>query len=160
NGEREKLYSILDPDERNAAFFRMNLAWFREWGLERLLVTLLKEFPLLPPALNLLVFRKARSKNEEGAELYVSAETGRNGVLAVLTERFGQDGPLTSFLRHELMHLQDMVDPAFGYSPHLDLPGKTAAQQRLMRERYRLLWDITIDGRLTGAGHQTIGTRS
>src|SRR5262249_376362 len=27
-------------------------------------------------------------------------------------------------------------------------PARNAAQQRLTRERYRLLWDITIDGRL------------
>jgi hypothetical protein len=44
-----------------------------------------------------------------------------------------------------------MVNPAFGYSPQLHLPGQNAAQQRLTRERYRLLWDITIDGRLAVA---------
>jgi hypothetical protein len=43
-----------------------------------------------------------------------------------------------------------MVNPEFGYSPQLHLPGQNPAQQRLTRERYRLLWDITIDGRLTG----------
>ena len=43
NREREKLYAILDPDERNTAFFRLHLEWFREWGLERLLTDPLKE---------------------------------------------------------------------------------------------------------------------
>ena len=46
--EREKLYAILDPDERNTAFFKLHLDWFREWGLEKLITDLLKEFPLLP----------------------------------------------------------------------------------------------------------------
>jgi hypothetical protein len=41
----------------------------------------------------------------------------------------------------------------------LDLPGLNAAQKRLARERYRLLWDITIDGRLTAAGHAPMQTR-
>ena len=36
-------------------------------------------FPLLRTALTALVFRKARVKNDEGAELYVSAENGRAG---------------------------------------------------------------------------------
>jgi len=45
-----------------------------------------------------------------------------------------------------------MLNPAFGYAPELELPGLNAAQRRLARERYRLLWDITIDGRLTVAG--------
>jgi len=33
HGEREKLYAILDPDERNTAFFKLHLEWFREWEL-------------------------------------------------------------------------------------------------------------------------------
>ena len=32
HGAREKLYAILDPDERNTAFFNLHLDWFREWG--------------------------------------------------------------------------------------------------------------------------------
>jgi hypothetical protein len=32
------------------------------------------------------------------------------------------------------------------------------AQLRLARERYRLLWDITIDGRLTAEGHAPMQT--
>ena len=59
---------------------------------------------------------------------------------------------LRDYVRHEFTHLSDMLDPAFGYAPTLDLPGLNGAQQRLARERYRLLWDITIDGRLTAAG--------
>lgn len=159
NREREKLYSILDPDQRNTAFFRLHLDWFLEWGLEKVLGGLVSEFSLLPTALGLLAFRKARGKGDEGAELYVSAETGRNAVVAVRPERFESDGRLRGFMRRELMHLQDMVDPAFGYSPDLHLPGQTPARQRLTRERYRLLWDITIDGRLANSGRGTMDRR-
>jgi hypothetical protein len=52
-----------------------------------------------------------------------------------------------------------MLNPDFEYLPTLDLPGLNAAQQRLARERYRLLWDITIDGRLSGAGRVPMATR-
>jgi hypothetical protein len=148
--EREKLYSILDPDERNTAFFNLHLEWFREWGLEKLLFDVADEFPLLRKNLTALVFRKVRAKNDEGAELYASAENGRVGVVALRVERFEQTGQLAGFLRHEFMHVHDMLNPEFGYSPQLHLPGQNAAQQRATRERYRLLWDITIDGRLAG----------
>ncbi len=157
--EREKLYSILDADERNVAFFRLHLEWFREWGWEKTLLDLLKEFPSLAAGLRVLAFRKARGKSEEGAELYVSEETGRNGVVALRAERFDDREELAGFLRHELMHIQDMIDPAFGYSPMLELPGASAARQRSTRERYRLLWDITIDGRLIQSGRGSIRTR-
>ena len=157
--EREKLYSILDPDERNAAFFKLHLDWFREWGLEKLWTNLLAEFPLLPEKLNLLVVRQTRRKNDEGAELYVNEAGQRSAIIALHPESFERDAALRDYLRHECTHLNDMLDPQFAYAPTLDLPGLNGAQQRLARERYRLLWDITIDGRLVAAGHRPMATR-
>lgn len=156
---REKLYSILDSDARNTAFFNLHLEWFREWGLEKALVGPADEFPRLRTALNALVFRRARMKRDEGAELYVSAEHGRSGVVALRVERFERPEELACFLRHEFAHVNDMLDPAFGYSPELHLPGRNAAQQRLTRERYRLLWDIAIDGRVTASSRASVGNR-
>ena len=215
--ERESLYRILDPDARNSAFFKLHLDWFREWGLEKLIIDLLKEFPRLQEELAVLALRKSRAKSDDGAELYVNEAGQRSAILALRPEQlasersagvkridevesgsagappavvgaspttlgvapmpdnsvaFHAEEPtgegaggvhprrarspnltLTDFLRHEFMHLNDMLDPAFGYSPTIDLPGLNGAQQRLARERYRLLWDITIDGRLAAAGH-------
>jgi hypothetical protein len=192
--EREKLYRILDPDERNSAFFKLHLDWFREWGMEQPLTDTLKEFPLVREQLGVLAVRKTTGKNDEGAELYVNEAGQRTGMLALRPERLaaawsadssppqrGQaaDDPIISescgaaewkraearapvtlrdYLRHEFMHLHDMLNPDFGYAPALDLPKLNAAQKRLARERYRLLWDITIDGRLTAAGHMPMST--
>jgi hypothetical protein len=157
--EREKLYAILDPDERNTAFFKLHLDWFREWGLEKLITDLLKKFPLLSGKLSVLAVRKTRNKNDDGAELYVNETGQRSAILALRPESFERDAALRDYVRHEFTHLSDMLDPAFGYAPTLDLPGLNGAQQRLARERYRLLWDITIDGRLTAAGHAPMQTR-
>lgn len=151
--ERERLYGILDPEERNAAFFRLHLEWFREWGLELPLSEVLQEFPIVRAGLNALAVRKSTSKNDEGAELYVNDTAQRTGLLTLRIERFLDDRALRHYLRHEFTHLHDMLDPAFGYQPELDLPGLNAAQRRLARERYRVLWDITIDARLVAAGH-------
>lgn len=159
NREREKLYAILDPDERNSAFFRLHLEWFREWGMETALTGPLKDFPLLVQALKLLAFRKSRGKNDEGTELYVNEEGDRNGVVAMRPERFLRELELVSFLGHELAHLHDMVDPAFGYVPELAVASPSLSQQRLARDRYRLLWDVSIDGRLVGRGRQTVVTK-
>jgi hypothetical protein len=157
--ERENLYAILDPDERNTAFFKLHLDWFREWGLEKLITDLLKEFPLLPEKLSVLAVRKTRNKNDDGAELYVNETGQRSAILALRPESFERDAALRDYVRHEFTHLSDMLDPAFGYAPTLDLPGLNGAQQRLARERYRLLWDITIDGRLAAANHTPMAAR-
>jgi hypothetical protein len=166
NREREKLYTILDPDERNAAFFQLNVDWFREWGIEKILMDVLNEFPLLRASLGLLAFRKARRRNEEGAELYVPRDSGDteepsggNAVVALSVERFEHDERVMPFLRHEFMHLHDMVDMAFGYMPELELAISGMNQQRLARERYRLLWDIVIDGRLSRANRSMVAAR-
>ncbi len=157
--EREKLYAILDPDERSTAFFKLHLDWFREWGLEKLITDLLKEFPLLPEKLSVLAVRKTRNKNDDGAELYVNETGQRSAILALRPDSFERDAALRDYMRHEFTHLSDMLDPAFGYAPSLDLPGLNGAQMRLARERYRLLWDITIDGRLTTASHTPMAAR-
>lgn len=157
--EREKLYSIFDPDDRNTAFFKLHLEWFREWGLEKVLTETLNDFPLLTQDLSLLAVRQTRSKTDEGAELYVNQAGSRSAILALRPESFAQDSFLRNYLRHEFMHLNDMVDPHFGYSPVLELPGLNSAQQRLARERYRLLWDMSIDGRLAAKGCCPMQTR-
>ena len=159
NRERDKLYDILDPDDRNAAFFRLHLDWFREWGLERHLTSPLKEFPLLTEALEILAFRKSRGKADDGAELYVNESGERNGVVAIQPERLERDAELLAFLRHEFTHLHDMVDPAFAYHPELMVLSPSLGSQRLARERYRLLWDVSIDGRLTRSGHGTVASK-
>lgn len=159
HGERERLYRILDPDERNAAFFKLHLTWFREWGFEQFLSAAVAHYPVLATELKAVGFRKARRGDEEGSELFVSPETGRHAVVALKTERFSDRDALSRFLRHELMHVRDMVAKEFGYSPTLDLRGPAASQQRLIRERYRILWDVTIDGRLTRAAVLPAETR-
>ena len=148
HGARERCYAVPDPDERNAAFFKLHLDWFREWGLEKLLLGLVFEFRLIGLTLNTLAFRKARSRKDEGAELYVSAENGRSAVVAMRPERFQRDDAVRYLLRHEFMHLEDMIDPSFEYVPNLNSGGANPSRQAIIRERYRLLWDITIDGRL------------
>ncbi|MBM3881754.1 MAG: hypothetical protein FJ387_18855 [Verrucomicrobia bacterium] len=150
---REKLYAILEPEARNAAFFQLELEWFREWGLERLLLRPLAEYPLVPARLDLLAFRRAQRKGDESAELYVNETAQHTGVVALRPDRFAQDSALLAFLRHEYGHLNDMVDPLFGYSPALHAPALTPMAVPLARERYRVLWDASIDGRLTQAGH-------
>jgi hypothetical protein len=158
--ERERLYQVLDPDARNAAFFKLHLEWFREWGLEQPLAEAMTAFPRLRSRLDALAVRGSRRPAEEGAELYVNEAGQRTGLLTLRPERLARDPALAAFLRHEFAHLDDMLNPDFGYSPQLDLPGLNAAQQRLARERYRLLWDITIDGRLAASGVPPMRSRA
>jgi hypothetical protein len=103
-----------------------------------------------------LAFRQARGRNDEGAELYADPEGQRRGIVALRPERFADEPGVRRFLHHELAHVADMVDEGFGYSPDLSGAGHTPSQLRLVRERYRLLWAVSIDGRLTKRGLETV----
>lgn len=152
---RDGVYAIGDPDERNAEFFKVHSDWFREWGFDKLLADALAVFPLFNTELQVVAFRTSRGKHDEGAELFVDQQFSRRAVIAVHAERFATPRGLASFLNHELTHVHDMVDPGFGYSPFILLGGISTVEERLIRTRYRLLWDITIDGRLVNAGRES-----
>ncbi len=63
---------------------------------------------------------------------------------------------LAAFLRHELMHVVDMLDPAFCYAPDISLGGINEMEDHLIRERFRILWDIYIDSRLKKKGFSVL----
>ena len=142
---RTKLYA-LPEDDRPDGFFQFHLEWFRDLGLEDRLLGTLKQFPIIRQHATTLLVRKAVSKKDEGAELFVRPDA-KNVAIALRSERFFETG-FAQWLAHELCHISDMLDPAFAYEPEIRLPDAPPAELDLLRERYRVLWDITIDGRL------------
>ncbi len=141
--ERVRAY---DEADREAAFFALHLKWFRELALEDRLLAAVKKFPLIEQNTATLLFRKALTKKDEGAELFVRPDA-KNVALAMRCERWLEPG-FDGWLAHELCHISDMLDPSFAYEPEINLPDAPPAELDLLRERYRVLWDVTIDGRL------------
>jgi hypothetical protein len=58
---------------------------------------------------------------------------------------FGDPAALARFLRHEIRHVADMLDPAFGYEPDLGGGRGTRAERELVRSRHFVLWNLAID---------------
>lgn len=142
---RTKLYA-LPEDDRADAFFQFHLEWFRSLGFEDRALAALKQFPIIRQRATTLLVRKSVSKKDEGAELFVRPDAN-NVALALRSERFFEPG-FDAWLAHELCHISDMLDLSFAYEPEICLPDAPPAELNLLRERYRVLWDITIDGRL------------
>ena len=63
-------------------------------------------------------------------------------------ERWQAEARLTEFLRRELLHVADMCDPAFAYSPTPELGGSCQTDNDLIRDRFRLLWDAFVEARM------------
>lgn len=154
--ERDRIYENAESEEARDEPFRSFYAkWFGEVGLEALFRGILDDFPMILETNPLVFVKRAWERKEEGAELY-----GRGPQKTVLIRlsiaRMNDPILLQSFLRQELLHIQDMLDPIFQYSPALPLGGDNVAQDELIRQRFQLIWNITIEGRMALKGWKTL----
>ncbi len=154
-GQRNRLYEIQDPEQREAAFREFHSDWFERLDLGRGIWQALQEQPLIPTSTRACIVVHSRGSRDEGADLFVSpggegtGETeGRSVGIRLDPHRLLDEERLLAFLRHELFHIADMLDPAFGYEPRLPRGETGPTHERLLQDRYRVLWDIYIDGRL------------
>lgn len=162
--EREALYGLTDAGQRDAAFQQLALRYFQRLGLAEVFTARLEEFPRLSDRIELVVVRRVWSRKDEEVELYVGRpaearlplEASRTLFLGLQVSRCLDRGELVAFLRHELMHVADMLDPAFAYDPHVGLGGEDLPENELIRERFRLLWDLWVHGRMRRRGWHTI----
>lgn len=159
--ERNRLYEITDLEERERAFHDLHRTWFPRLRLADEIEKALHEQGLTTSVLKTCVIACASGKKEEGADLLVSNEDGleekdRRTLRLLLRPQSLLDTPsLRIFLRHELFHIRDMVDPDFGYKPALPAAEAGPTHDLMMRDRYRSLWDTTIDGRMDRRGWAT-----
>lgn len=149
---REAIYGIGDAGERERAFADLHIDWFAELDLGRPLRTALSELPALTERCARCVVRAARRAADEGADLLVADGGERTAIVHLRPEPFGAPEALLDFLRGELLHVADMVDPAFGYDPELPLTDAGPSRTPLLRERYRAVWEVRVAGRLQRRG--------
>lgn len=157
--ERDRVYGLPDADEREEAFQSLHQQWFARLRLAAPLEEALACWPILKNETDKCVLTKAQSTKEVGADLFVAQEQSgtiqrqkRAIVIRLTPELLTNPQELLAILRRELMHIVDMLDPNFGYEPELPKSTIGPTYDRLLRDRYRILWDITIVGRLTQKG--------
>lgn len=154
--ERNRIYAAEDPDEREARFEELHGRVFLRLGLDRRLHDALGERPQLLRRARGCRVLPALSRREEMADLRaeVGAAADRRPTLVVRLRPQSLLDPasLRPWLRRELLHVADMLDPAFGYVRELPSVETDPALLSLLRERYRVIWDATVDGRLCGEG--------
>ena len=156
---RDRIYESEDLEEREKQFQEFHADWFLHLRLDFPLRTALQEYPSLQEKTRLCAVIPAASPQDEGADLY-GAATSPSGAddakpaiaIKLRPKTLINTSTLLPFLRHELMHIADMLDPRFGYEPFLPQSGFSSSHDNLVRERYRVLWDTWIDGRLQRRG--------
>jgi hypothetical protein len=161
--QRNRIYQVADPDERDRLFIDLNRAWFDRLGLNGAIENALREQPLIAARVHDCFIVGAAHSKDEGAELFVAHAPEQRRTLRVLLrpEAFLSPASLQTFLRHELLHIADMLDPAFAYEPALPKAPGGPTHDTLITNRYRVLWDTTINGRMLrrGWGNESLRDR-
>ena len=163
---RNRIYEISDADERERLFNEINSSWFVRLGLGQTVEQALQEQTIVTAEVEACFIVCATQTKEEGAELFVAADKpvdayARRTLRVLLKPESLLDAKsLMTFLRHELFHIADMLDPAFAYEPTLPKAEGGPTYDTLITNRYRVLWDVTIDGRMARRGWCDIAVRA
>lgn len=142
----DPLYAKLAIQDREGAFDAIAVTLFAKLGWDTLIANTYAEFPdLAARAPDLLVLGALR-ESEEGA---VIGRDGKSVCLRVRLQRFRDRGRLAAFLRHEVQHADDMLDPEFGYALTRE---PSLGESNRVADRYRAFWCAYVDARLARRG--------
>ncbi len=146
----DPLYKIDSLGERSKAFRALFQKLFVKWRLGRIFDDAIEEFPLFEDV-ELTYFKMTSYRKNAGADLMAkNREAGPRVIMVqVLASYLNDKAGLRDFLRHEFMHVSDILDEAFRYEEALT---EGVPAESWVMDRYRLLWDMHIDGRLSGEG--------
>jgi hypothetical protein len=164
--ERDRLYDVVDADRREAEFRAFHMRWFVRLGLHHLIEENVVPRVEILGRVALCRVSRALASRDEGADLIDSSpaiaprgDAPPTLVLRVRPSALLDRVSLATFLAHELTHVADMLDPAFGYERRLPPSDDGPSRDTILRDRYRVLWDVTIDGRLARRGLGGAGAR-
>lgn len=145
----EPLYALA-PDERAAAFHELDLDTARKLGLDEPVAAELAAARRAGAEVVDVVLSPATTAAAAGADLEPRAD-GPRVIVRAAPSLVGAGEPWIRFLRHELAHVDDLLDPAFGFDGNRRLAGRASAEAST-RDRYRALWCASIDARAARAG--------
>ncbi|MBI4042915.1 MAG: hypothetical protein HY391_05510 [Deltaproteobacteria bacterium] len=161
--ERERLYEQKRDAERGGdSFHSFYVRYFQELGFQSIFEKAIASFNILCGIeLSVIVLRVWRDQ-DEGAELYGDDER-KTVRISIRVTRFFDRESLSGFLDQELLHISDLLDPAFCYPENsflgeASLGGLSDMENNVIRGRFRLLWNIYVEARLQKMGKKRLMT--
>ena len=154
--ERE-MHAALDPiyalrkksnGESDAQFQNVFSAFFARLKLDGVIVDLLAEQPQIAESVSRCIVSQAERQRAESAELFSKKQdvTHRTLMIRITPDSLISPNRAAGHLRRELFHVADMVNDTFAYRP--DQIDEINPRRNLILDRYRVYWDIYIEGRL------------
>lgn len=150
----DKLYALEPGREREDLFRSVNGVFFKRLGLDVPIDSLFNELPTISENVSRCVIREAVRGRDESAEMFVqnrkTATDQRTLVIQACPRSLVHPERFIPVMRRELWHVADMLDENFQYRRE-EIDGMLA-RQNLIRDRFSVLWDLYIEGRLERMG--------
>lgn len=145
-------YEYRDSARRDQAFAELHDRWFRELGYRAMFIKYAAAFPYVSRFVDRLMVTQASGARDQTVELF--GEPGQYTVVMAVATAVMLDHPAFDYwARHELQHVDDMLNPSFEYDRTMKPKGATDGGRNLARDRYAVLWAVSVDARLEAAGH-------
>jgi hypothetical protein len=151
-------YKHIDGARREQAFSQLHERWFDVLALRDLILSIVGEFPLFRDRVDRLMVAQAPGPKSQVAELF-GTEGQYTVVIAVAPASLLDRPAFLYWARHEFMHVEDMLNPAFEYDANHRPAGTTIAAKNLLQDRYAVLWATAVDARLAQRGQLPDGIR-
>lgn len=152
----DPLYASSDDRVNEKKFQEAYAAFFSRLQLDSSVLALLDERPLIARHVGRCIVREAARRKQESAELFLrqseqdATPSDRTLIIQVCPRSLLESDHLEYWMRRDLLHVSDMLDAHFSY--RREALNGLPAQQNLVRDRYRVLWDIHVQGRLNLEG--------
>jgi len=151
--KRDAIYDI-EQEKRSKKFKEHDKEFFNRLGYDGYVAEMFDEFPDIKETVEEVHVRRATTRQNEGSNV---VDEGRKIIIRLYPELFIDGKEIRKVMRHELKHVSDMMDEGFGY--RVETFNCSPMEERIIRDRYRLFWDIYVDGRLVNKGLETTATR-
>ncbi|HKQ46579.1 MAG TPA: hypothetical protein VJZ71_00750 [Phycisphaerae bacterium] len=145
--EFARCHNEPEGEARDAVFRQFHERWFEQLGFHRRINDIVNEFRFITREVSRVVITPAGGRGGQSAELFGKPGT-YSVVLTVAAATLLDDAAFAYWARHELLHIDDMLDPGFEYDVAARPSGSSLAARNLGRDRYALLWALSIDARL------------
>jgi len=161
----DPIYEKFSLDDREPEFKKIYQHLFAKWGFADILRDSFNDFPDLKKKIGIVLIRGVLKEDQEGVDILRKwglveeklarqfEEKGLKGVGIKLIPRRFYDPAINRYLRHEIIHLADLLDEHFGYDPDTKV-GFNPGEEQLILNRYRVLWELHIDSRIVRSGKE------
>ncbi|MEK7842333.1 MAG: hypothetical protein AAB197_06620 [Deltaproteobacteria bacterium] len=157
----DPIYEIDDVIDREDEFDALYEKFFlNNLGYGKVIKVVFDEFPFLNDKISDVYVNMDLMREEANLMKKDSDDPSnlRKIKFKMRAEIFDDTNELKKALRHELMHVKDMLDDDYGYDTKVSA-GLNTTEENFVRDRYKILWDVYIDSRLIKEGRETLESK-